>query len=269
MPFDADTILPKESAGALLSVLEEDKKKSIACVSGKVVGETYSWVTFYREWEYDIAHRVHKTAQNIENAIIVCPGCATVYRSEIFKLFKVPTGTVTEDMDFTFLLHRKNLGRIVYTNKATVITQDPILLSDFIKQIKRWYTGFWQCVQKHNIPWGGQRLDAEVTLLATEGLLNGLLILLFIFILPLSLFHPYLLLIPLGIDLFFFMLPTLFVIAKRHQTWSLFLYIPHFYLLRALSSFIFLASFIKVFLGLDFQLPWGKATRYKIRSTTI
>lgn len=265
LPMDADTSITQTFLDGALPIMEADKKKEISCVVGKVIGKGQNWITTYRLWEYEVAQTIHKPAQSKENAVIVCAGCATLYRSEVFAHNVIPSETMTEDMDFTFLIHRKKLGRIVYTNDAVVVTQDPYSLKDFIKQIDRWYTGFWQCVIKHNIPWGGQMLDFEVGLLATEGLFNGILMVSLLLLIPLTIIKaPYLLATPIVVDFFFFLLPTMFLAAKRHRLKKIYLYIPLFYLMRLVSCLIFLHSFIKIVLGIDLEMKWNKITRYSI-----
>lgn len=263
MPMDADTVVQPDFLSHVLPILENDADKTIACAVGKVIGRSNNWVTLYRVWEYEIAQYIHKSAQGKEQAIIVCPGCSTVYRSEVFKKLSIPTGTLAEDMDFTFLLHRLHIGKIVYVDKARVVTQDPNNIKDLFKQLDRWYTGFWQCLIKHNIPWEGQTLDFEVALLALEGLFNGLLIIALTMFVPLALsYNPRLLVYPLSLDFIFFFLPTMILAAHRHRLWRLLLHIPHFYFLRMASSFIFFKSFIKVMFSFDRKMVWGKATRY-------
>lgn len=265
LPMDADTQVSQHFLEQTLPPLDRDKKQQIACVVGKVIGLKHNFLTTYRIWEYEISQLIHKNAQAKENAIIVCPGCATVYRASIFQQIKIPTGTLTEDMDLTFLIHRQNLGRIVFREKAVVITQDPQDIRNYVKQIDRWYTGFWQCVSKHNIPWAGQPLDAEVAMLATEGLFNGILTLTLIALIPFAfLNHPEVLAIPFLLDLAVFMLPTFFLVIKRHKHWKIFAYLPQFYLIRLLSCLIFLVSFIKVTFGLDKNMSWRKIARYAV-----
>ncbi len=229
LPMDADTKITKNFLDSALGTMHEDTGRKIACVVGKVIGSKHSWVTTYRLWEYEVAQSIHKAAQSEEEAIIVCPGCSTIYRASIFKDIQIPTGTLTEDMDFTFQIHRKKVGTIIYNPDAIVVTQDPLTLRDFLKQIDRWYTGFWQCVVKNNIPWGGQALDMEVAMLGLEGLFNGLLVMSFIFLVPFALIkNPQLLLIPFLYDLFFFLIPTMLFTAKRHEFWTIFRYLPFF-----------------------------------------
>lgn len=265
LPMDADTRITEGFIKASLAAFRKDKKKEISGVVGKVVGKSKNWITSYRLWEYEIAQTIHKPAQSHENAIVVCAGCATVYRSSLFEITMIPQGTMTEDMDFTFLIHRKNLGRIVFVNDAVVITQDPQSLRDFVKQVDRWYTGFWQCLTKHNIPWGGQMLDFEVGLLATEGLFNGILLLVLFLLLPLTVSNtPEILFIPFAFDFLFFLLPTMYLTAKRHKLWRIFLYLPHFYFMRIVSTMVFFNSFLKIIFGIDLSMNWNKAARYSV-----
>lgn len=265
MPMDADTIINQNFLDASLPTLDNDPEEKICAVVGKVVGRNQCPFTTYRLWEYEIAQTIHKSAQSKENAIVVCPGCSTIYRTKIFDQIKIPTGTLTEDMDLTFLIHRQNLGRITFVDKAVVVTQDPNRLKDYIKQIDRWYTGFWQCVLKNNIPWGGQMLDLEVALLASEGLFYGLLTLSLLFAAPIILIkNPFLLIIPMLLDLFIFTVPTVALTSYKHKAWNTFKFIPHFYFLRLISSLIFLKSFAKIVLRLDLTMTWHKTTRYDV-----
>ena len=271
MPVDADSLVSPDFLKETLPLFEEDKDKKIACVIGKVMGRNHKWTTTYRLWEYEVSQTIHKAAQSIINAVIVCPGPSSIFRSEVFKKIKVPTGTLTEDMDLTFLIHRKKLGRIIYLPTATVSTQDPQNLFQLNLQLDRWYTGFWQCLIKHKIPWGGQALDFEVAMLATEGLFNGLLVLSLFVLIPLSLItKPEFFLIPLALDLICFQIPTLLLTAIRHKTYRIFFLIPQFYFLRALGSLIFLKSFIKIVLGIDLSMrtTWNMA-RYATRKEDL
>ena len=264
MPIDADTKVDSNFLKEVSKIFQNDKKQEIACVAGRVKGMKFNYLTAYRIWEYEVGQSVHKNAQSSLNAITVCPGPATIYRSRIFKQVEIPAGTLTEDMDLTFLIHRKNLGKIKFCSTASVYTQDPKNIKDFVKQIDRWYTGLWQCVKKHNLPWGSQMLDAEVAFLGVEGLYNGILTAIFLGVLPIILIkNPSLLALPLLIDLLFFVIPTLSYTAAKNNYWSIFKYIPQFYLIRFISSLVFLKSFIKVVLGIDLGMNWFKASRYR------
>lgn len=263
MIVDADCQIDPNFLKEALPVFKKDKHNKIACVVGKVIGNSRNWVTSYRVWEYEVAQTIHKAAQSYLNSIIVCPGPSTIYRSKIFKQIKIPDTTLTEDMDLTFQIHRQKLGSIKFCGKAKVMTQDPATLKDFIRQLDRWYTGFWQCVKKHQIPWGGQPLDAEVGLLATEGLYNGILVAMIVLILPMILIkNPSLLIWPLLFDFCLFVVPTMLLAAIQRKAFGIFKYILPFYGIRLITSFVFLKSFIKVVMGIDLNMNWFKASRY-------
>lgn len=263
MPMDADTKITKQFIEYALPVLDKDIEKKNICVVGKVTGRTHNKITLYRMWEYEIAQTIHKAAQAKENALIVCPGCATVYRSELFKSIEIPSGTMTEDMDLTFYIHRKRLGKIAYEPRALVITQDPHTIHDYIAQLQRWYIGFWQCLIKHNVPWEGQTLDLEVAALAVEGLFNGLLMVFMIILIPIVLvIKPILLVPPFLIDLCFFFLPSLMLLKVRKRLRLIVRYLYYFYFMRLISSYIFLLSFIKVIFAVDYRMGWKKVARY-------
>jgi poly-beta-1,6-N-acetyl-D-glucosamine synthase len=265
MPLDADTYVTQQYFSVILSCFQKDLNHSVACVSGRVITQTVNWLTAYRQWEYEIGQTIHKTAQSYLGGIIVCPGCATVYRSSIFKKLAFPTHSLAEDMDLTFAIHRRHLGKIVYEGRAFIHTQDPKTFKDFVKQIERWYIGLWQCITKYNIPWEGQMLDLEVAVMASEGLFSGLIFITFILLAPFSLaLNPIFILIPLLIDIFLFLTPSIIFANLRHRQSHLLRYFAHFYFLRVVSSLIFFKSFIKVMLNWERSVSWFSPHRYQV-----
>jgi cellulose synthase/poly-beta-1,6-N-acetylglucosamine synthase-like glycosyltransferase len=265
--MDADTRPKPNFLENVMKHFKNDPHKKIVCVVGQVKNYGVNWISKFRQWEYHISHFIHKKGQENLKSILVVPGCATVYRSCIFDKLKFPKGTLTEDMDFTFLLHRKGYNGMVFENKAIVYTQDPQNLRDYILQLKRWYTGFWQVVRKYDIPWQGQILDLEVIILALEGLYNGLIIIFFIFsILPLFILGGInIFVFPLLIDLFIFFIPTLIWSSIIDKDFKKLYYIPQFYFLRILSSLIFLKSFFDGFTNQEKEYSWD-SNRYAINT---
>lgn len=261
-PVDADTTISPDFLEKSVKILEEDHEQKYICVLGKVTGESRNWLTSYRMWEYEVAQLVHKTAQQKEQAIVVCPGCATVYRSKLFLQIEFPSDTVTEDMDLTFLIHRKKLGQMAFTSGAKVITQDPLTLSDYLKQIRRWYRGYWQCLRKHGVPWGRQMLDLELLLLTVEALSGGLMVLL-VFLLAPFIFQKNLSLlsVPLLLDFLLFFFPTVFMTVFIHSSLKMVKYLPSFYFIRILNSLVFLYSFFESLFVFD-KGGWNKTVRY-------
>ncbi|KKS17274.1 MAG: glycosyl transferase family 2 [candidate division WWE3 bacterium GW2011_GWC1_41_7] len=265
MPIDADTKVAKTMIKRSLRLFKTDKKHTIVAVVGRIKSEGNSYITYYRIWEYEIGHTILKNAQSFINAISVCSGCATIYKSSVFSELTFPEDTVTEDMDLTFTIHRKKLGRIVYQDNALVYTQDPINLKILTKQLNRWYSGFWQNIVKHKIPWGGQILDFEVALLALGGVANSLFILGEVGLLILSIYNPFLLkfvFLQIILDLLLLMIPTMVFTSVRNNSWKIFLYLPHLYFIRFYSGLIFLHSLVRIIFGVDL-LHWDRTQRYK------
>ena len=263
--MDADTYPDESFINNMMPHFLNDNNFDINCVVGRVKGTSVNWISKYRQWEYQISHMIHKRAQSILKSIIVVPGCATIYRSFVFKKLKIPEGTLTEDMDLTFLMHRKGLNNMVFEDKAVVYTQDPQKLRDFIKQLYRWYTGFWQVVRKHNIPWKGQVLDLEVAMLASEGLYNGLLSIIFLLSIPplLAINRLTIFAVPLLFDLFVFFIPTIVWSAISDKDYLRILYLPQFYFLRFISCMIFFISFFKGYLSVE-KLYFWQSKRYAL-----
>lgn len=266
LPMDADTEIDPKFLSEATKLFEGQDNQDVVAVCGKIIGRATNWVTSYRLWEYEIAQMIHKNAQSKMRAVTVCPGCSTLYKAELFNKVGFPTGTLTEDMDLTFTIHRMELGRIRYCDSAKVYTQDPRTVKDLMKQLDRWYTGFWQCAIKHDFPWRGQMADFEVALLATEALLGGLILLVSLLAMPYLLSINYqLVILPILLDLCFLVLPTILWTTLRYRVWKLPLLIPSFYLLRILANFVFLKSFSKTVLGIDFRVGWNKVRRYQVK----
>jgi cellulose synthase/poly-beta-1,6-N-acetylglucosamine synthase-like glycosyltransferase len=266
LPMDADTRIDSDFLAQTLPHFTGKKNRRVIAVSGKVVGGATNWVTCFRMWEYEIGQLIHKNAQSNLGAISVCPGCATIYKASLFSKVTIPDGTLTEDMGFTFLIYRKRLGEIRYCSKAKVYTQDPKTLKDLLRQLDRWYTGFWQCLIRYNFPWEGQMVDFEVALAATEALLSGTLAVVALLIAPyLLLTNPKLVFIPIMLDLLLFVLPTVLYTAIKARSWKLLYVFPTFYLLRILSNLVFLKSFFKTVIGIDFHVGWNKVKRYQVK----
>jgi poly-beta-1,6-N-acetyl-D-glucosamine synthase len=144
-------------------------------VSGAPHSEKCNWITAYRALEYTMTLKVYRKGQDNLGVITVAPGCASTYRTSIFAKLDWDNKTLVEDMDVTVQIHRKQLGRVVYTDRAVAYTQDPRTLREYKGQLMRWYSGTWQVMKLHRIPFGFKRLDAEFALLMGEGLLYAVL----------------------------------------------------------------------------------------------
>ena len=177
---DGDTILDKN----FVKVIEKDfEDKTVAAVAGYVRSVKYNWLTLCRAFDYAIGQNIHKLAQNYLGYIFVIPGAASAFRTEIFKKYiGFDHDTVTEDLDFTYKLHKNKL-KIKYNSKAIVYTQDPDNLKSYIGQMRRWYGGGWQNLVKHlnTDLLDNPRMVLELSLIYIEGIVFSLLL----FVIPL------------------------------------------------------------------------------------
>jgi len=138
---DGDTMLDKD----FIKYIEEDfQDESIISVAGYVRSMKYNWLTACRAFEYAVGQNLHKLAQSNINFLFVIPGAAGGFRTSDFrKHISFDHDTLTEDLDFTYRLHKKSLN-ILYDRRAIVFTQDPTTLKAYLNQMRRWFGGGWQ-----------------------------------------------------------------------------------------------------------------------------
>jgi cellulose synthase/poly-beta-1,6-N-acetylglucosamine synthase-like glycosyltransferase len=172
---DADTLLHPDF---IKHMIVEFKNKEVVACAGYVKSIKHNWLTSCRQLEYLIGQEVHKYAQSDINALFVIPGCASAFRTKVFKKhISFDHDTLTEDLDFTYKHHRKNL-KIAYTKKAIAYTQDPASLKDYVSQLRRWYAGSWQNLIKHRQVLEKPNNALELSLIFGEGVIFPLLLVL-------------------------------------------------------------------------------------------
>jgi cellulose synthase/poly-beta-1,6-N-acetylglucosamine synthase-like glycosyltransferase len=173
--LDADSHVTSGYFEAVLQVFTDDPQAVLVCGSPR--GQRHNYLTAFRTLEYALSLLLYRKGQDTLGVITVAPGCASVYRSSIIGALDWDGGTLVEDMDLTVQIHRKRLGRIRFAEDAVVCTQDPRRIREYVGQLTRWYSGTWQVMRLHRLPFGRQRLDAEMALLIGEGLVYSALVL--------------------------------------------------------------------------------------------
>jgi biofilm PGA synthesis N-glycosyltransferase PgaC len=249
---DADSRLSPD----FLKEVKQHMRENPACIVGTVASHRHGLISAYRTYEYSLSHRVYKQAQNTLNAIIVAPGCASLYRSDVFKNLDFGNKTLTEDFDLTLQIHLKKLGIIMYVPNARVMTQDPPTFVDYWKQILRWTTGTWQNIFLHKI----YRLRSKISFLFYLIYLELLLA----FAAPI---------IAIDQPAFFFHLVfwqyitisaiALICLSLEKAWWALY-YIPTFPLFYLANIFIQPIAFVRAIFGINRALSWSKPTRYNV-----
>jgi cellulose synthase/poly-beta-1,6-N-acetylglucosamine synthase-like glycosyltransferase len=173
--LDADSWVEPGYFAAVSRAFEEDPKAALVC--GNPRGVAHNYLTAFRTLEYYSSQLIYKRAQDNIGVITVAPGCASTYRTSIVPALDWHGGTLVEDMDLTIQIHRKRLGRVRFANTAFVHTQDPRRVREYVGQLTRWYSGTWQVMRRHRLPFRRQAIDIELGILVGEGLLYSMLVL--------------------------------------------------------------------------------------------
>lgn len=147
---DADTTVERDFLTELLKRVRQD---DVAAVSAHVEArwEQLSIYSMYRTYMYMIWQLLFKTILSFFNAVTVATGCATIWKVSILKDLDFDHGLSTEDFNLTLQVHRRRLGRIVYTRSTTVWTQDPFSFRAFYRQTYRWSRAWWECARKYHV----------------------------------------------------------------------------------------------------------------------
>lgn len=252
---DADTILVPN----FVEIVEENlKDKKITALAGYVRSRKYNWLTACRAFEYAVGQNLHKIAQHYLDFLFVIPGAAGVFRKKaFFDNISFEHDTLTEDLDFTYRLHKKGL-KIFYDRRLVVFTQDPTTLYAYTNQMRRWFGGGWQCLVKH---WGlavrKPKVALELSLMYLEGIAFSVLL----FILPFLSIRFY-----ITIILSYLVTASVFAaFAAWKENRSDLLLVPIPYLLLVyINSYIFLEQMFKEVVMQKKSLYWFKPERVNL-----
>lgn len=145
---DGDTILDRRFVEHICRDFAEDS--SLSVVAGYVQSLRHNTLTALREIDYTIGQDIHKIAQSYVQFLLVVPGCAGAFKTNLFRdgTIRFDHDTLTEDLDFTYKLNRNGLN-VTFNRSAKVYTQDPPTINSYINQMRRWYGGAWQNLRKH------------------------------------------------------------------------------------------------------------------------
>ena len=120
--------------------------------------------------EQSLFFRVIQRGKDYWNAAFYCGSCAVIRRQSLDSIGGFATGTVTEDIHTSLLLHKKGL-RSVYHDEALAYGVAPAKIEPFLKQRVRWGVGAMNVWRKEGILFArgltlAQRLNYLATVLA-------------------------------------------------------------------------------------------------------
>lgn len=255
--LDADSRVTVDYREIIRETFRKDSSLGVIC--GQVQSDRGNWISAWRCVLYSVSHATYKEGQSSLGVIFVVPGCAAVWRSDITRKIEWNPPTVCEDMDYTVQVQRQKLGRIIYVSKLITVTQDPRTLSGYWGQVRRWNSGFFQVLKRHNIPFRFSRLDLEIGGITAEGLIFATLA----FLSPILWWQigPQAILGALAADSTFYAIVTLYLSIKRRRL-DLLQWFPMFPILRVISMASFLKSFYDVIIRRR-SVKWFSVARYE------
>ncbi len=243
-----------------------DPSKYVAA-TGYVKSMKSNWISKYRAYEYSFGQEISRRLQHVLGVIPVIPGPTSCFRADILHELDFKTSNLTEDFDITLQIHRKKLGKIVFIPSAKTLTQDPKDFNDYVKQVSRWYRGFWQGVIDRKIGFGFQRIDLYLSYQILE---------MFAYYINILVLFPLMMLrggalsalaITFLVDFAIFFATAVFG-AAAHRRADVMSAFPLFYLLRVTNMVLYLKAFIEVVILRRFrthQVGWSTSgRRYKI-----
>lgn len=251
---DGDTMLDEHFVENMAREFENPK---IAAVCGYIKSLKYNWITRSRAYEYSVSQNLHKIAQNHMKFLFVIPGAAGAFRTDIFKKYiKFDHDTITEDLDFTYKLHKMGF-RIGYNRKAIAYTQDPTTINSYMNQMRRWHGGGWQNLIKHIDIIFHPTQALELSMLYIEGFIFAIML----FVMPFINLKFELVLLGYYFLVAFILSIFAAIIEKRVDL--LLAPIPYMFLMF-INAYVFLEQFVKEVIFRKRTLAWFKPQRVEI-----
>jgi len=250
---DGDTILDSD----FIKIIEQEMQNDhIAAVAGYVKSLRRNWITACRALDYTVSQNIDKLAQDYLNFIFVIPGAAGAFRTDIFKnKINFDHDTLTEDLDFTYRLHEIR-HKIKFNRNAICYTQDPTTLKSYINQMRRWFGGGWQNLNKHFKVPNSPGMALELSLIYVEGLVYSMLM----FVLPLINLY---LTMWLLLAYFFIILGLAIFSSIKERRLDILFCVPEYIFLKYVNAWIFAEQFFYEIILKKKSLVWFKPSRWE------
>lgn len=134
------------------SIMQKFKDRRVAAITGMpYIPDSTGWpnkiFTNAKKWQVNL-YGFRKIGQCGRNAMYVLCGAITIYDKKVLKKYPLPTRTVTEDLDHTWVLLEAGY-RLEFESNAFTIAPDVTNLKSQWAQSYRWNKGFWQTFYFH------------------------------------------------------------------------------------------------------------------------
>ena len=254
---DADIKLEKNAVNKLVELMETQPHVSGICTfilpnKTKKVWEHERFV------EYIYTLSLFKHTQDMYGGIVVLSGCMTIWRTQDLKsVGGWPTRTLAEDMELTWLLH-ENGKQVRYSAETICFAAEPETFSLLCKQVKRWYTGYFQILK---LKWKDITKIPIFREFVIAGLSDAFILTIFLGgIIYSSISHhdPLRYLYYLAADITLLSIPSFWYAIKIKKVTQLAKSLPIYLVVRHVFYFWFIYSFISVFVLGKAVKKWEK-----------
>lgn len=244
--LDADTVLDKAFAH---EALRGFYKESVQGVSGLILPKNISSsAQKSRLLEYLVSPQSKKVQLKL-GGIWTLSGCSMMWRTKFLREHKIPTDTVVEDMDVSWLAQsvkndENEYMRLGFNPNAISYTEDPESFKEYTSQIHRWYSV--KDVLENRFKHVSKGLKAIVIWTLIESLLPliGLGAMTYLAITG----QLSLLMLAIGLDLAISTSLALYLSSKykvKYAKKTALKSIPHYYVHRFINSFMFWKALIR------------------------
>jgi cellulose synthase/poly-beta-1,6-N-acetylglucosamine synthase-like glycosyltransferase len=233
---DDDTVMDKDY---FRKVSNSFSDKEIVASCGQIVPLNIGIIPNVRYIDYIYGQSTYKRIQAAFKMVLVSAGCSTVWRSEYIKSHKIPSKTVIEDLDATWVAETEG-NKVAFISNTRAYTIEPTGLKQYYNQVRRWFS-LIAVIKKNKL---NNRLKVLVSWICVEFLAQ------FVFFggLAFMLFSKNYGLagILLGID---FVIVLGVVAYHNHKLldkpfWKILIYMPFYYIYRIINNVIYLISTI-------------------------
>lgn len=148
---DGDCVPLPDCVEILMQKFEDDK---VVAVTGfPIITESPSIINNFftkgKNWQINSLN-FRKTAQCGRDCMSVLSGAICIYDKAVMKKHPIPTRTVTEDLDHTWVLVEEGY-RLEFERLAYTVSPDVYNLKSQWAQTYRWNKGFWQTFYFHTL----------------------------------------------------------------------------------------------------------------------
>jgi cellulose synthase/poly-beta-1,6-N-acetylglucosamine synthase-like glycosyltransferase len=237
--LDADTILEPNAIEEMVNAMKSNSNAVGAC-SWVTVRENQTLWQKGRTAEYTYSFSWFKRIQNYYKRPLICSGCFNIFKTSTLRwLGGYPTTTLAEDMDLTWTLYRKKIGRVLFVADALAYTDDPKTFKQLSAQLSRWSCAYYENIRKHyrGLWQSNKRAWAFVTVNFTDSLLGTFY---YPILLVIGFFYPWLAIALLVSEFAIWAVVGVVGARRLRMTRAMLKFLPYLFVLRLVNCYFYM-----------------------------